>query len=134
MYPNEFEMADENSPLISNNSTNRVNHNSATSTGSEFNRDGKEHLKRQSFSSPISDDHNLSSNDGNNNTNDSRNDTSEVPDQDIRIYAKRWYILAIFSILGVLQVQHIIRESIESLLNFRAVNYFSVDYQLYIHL
>ena len=103
MYPNDFEMSDESSPLLSNN-TNRSNHHSTTSPGSEFNRDQKEHLKDQSFSSPVSDDHTLSSNDGNNNTNDSRNDTSEVPEQDIRIYAKRWYILAVFSILGVLQV------------------------------
>ena len=108
MYPNELEMSDENSPLISNNSTHRVNHNSATSACSEFIRDGKEHLKRQNILPPVSDDHNLSSNDGNNNTNDSRNDTSEVPEQNIRIYAKRWYILAIFSILGVLQVKHTI--------------------------
>ena len=108
MYPNDFEMSDENSPLISNDSTHRLNHDSATTACSEFIRDEKEHLKRQSISPPICDDHNLSSNDGNNNTNDSRNDTSEVPDQDIRIYAKRWYILAIFSILGVLQVKHII--------------------------
>ena len=100
MYPNNFEMSNENSPLISNNSTHRVNHNSATSTGSEFNIDGKDHLKRQSLSSPIYEDPNSPSNDG-------KNDTSEVPDQDIRIYAKRWYILAIFSILGVLQVHHI---------------------------
>ena len=108
MYPNDFEMSDENSPLISNNSTHRVNHNSATSACSEFIRDKKDHLKYQIISPPISDDHNSSSNDGNNNTNGSRNDTSEVPDQDIRIYAKRWYILAIFSILGVLQVKHTI--------------------------
>ena len=105
MYPNDFEMSDESSPLLSNN-THRPNHPSTTSTDPEFYRDQKEHLKDQSFSSPVSDDHTLSSNDGNNNTNDSRNDTSEVPEQDIRIYAKRWYILAVFSILGVLQVQH----------------------------
>ena len=105
MYPNDFEMSDESSPLLSNN-TNRSNHHSTTSPGSEFNRDQKEHLKDQSFSSPVSDEHTLSSNDGNNNTNDSRNDSSEVPEQNIRIYAKRWYILAVFSILGVLQVQH----------------------------
>ena len=105
MYPNDFEMSDESSPLLSNNTTHRMNHHSTTSTGPEFNSDRKEHIKNQSFSSSVSDDHNLSSNDGNNNTNDTRN-TSEVPEQEIRIYAKRWYILAVFSILGVLQVRH----------------------------
>ena len=105
MYPNDFEMSDESIPLLSNN-TNRLNHHSTTSPGPEFNGDQKEHIKDQSFSSPVSDNDNLSSNDGNNNTNDSRYDTSEVPEQNIRIYTKRWYILAVFSILGVLQVQH----------------------------
>ena len=27
------------------------------------------------------------------------------PDLEVRIYAKRWYILAVFSILGILQVR-----------------------------
>ena len=105
MYPNDFEMSDESSPLLSNN-THRQNNHSTTSPGPKCDRDQKEHLKDQSVSSSVSDNHILSSNDGNNNTNDSRNDTLEVPEQDIRIYAKRWYILAVFSILGVLQVQH----------------------------
>ena len=94
----EYEPCDESTPLISNNDSNRSKYPSNVQPVPGF----------KSIENTFSDhkNQNSSSDKKNNNSNiieeTISGDDSQI--QDIRIYAKRWYILAIFSALGVLQV------------------------------
>ena len=99
----EFEQSDENTPLIKNN----IIHSSINYTSKE--------QKTPNFEEPdsLSNDtktqnsscynNDLTSSDGNNNSNNI--EEGGASNQKIKIYAKRWYILAVFSVLGILQVK-----------------------------
>ena len=113
-----FEPYDESTPLMSNcqtsrfkgipadsNSQNRESLNDSTiSTYSSSYEDQKSLL----ISPGNSNNQSLSTDDRNKNNEDLRNDEAGVNLQqhDVRVYKERWYILAVFSLLGVLQVNN----------------------------
>ena len=103
MSSNNLETGNESTPLISKNSID-----------SGFKCPAKKHetSDNENFDCPFysaklensSSYHNISnSNDGNNNSNNV--EENNAGNQEIKIYTKRWYILAVFSILGILQVR-----------------------------
>ena len=99
---------DEGTPLLADTGPNRFKYNVPNPHGSSPETVGNicvDH-KNQSTTHVNSNNQSLASNDGNNNSNDLGEDPSGVDLQqpEIRVYAKRWYILAVFSLLGVLQV------------------------------
>ena len=104
MSSNNFEPEDESTPLINKNNID-----------SAFKCPTKKHQTsdNENFDCPFynaklensSSYHNISNlNDGNNNSNNV--EENAAGNQEIKIYTKRWYILAVFSILGILQVQN----------------------------
>ena len=93
----DLEPSDENTPLIKNNTINsNINYTSKERETSNFEDSGS----YQNSSCYIND---LTSSDGNNNSNNV--EEGGAANQKIKIYAKRWYILAVFSVLGILQVK-----------------------------
>ena len=98
----KFEANEESTPLLTNNSVDsgfRYPAKKRWSSGSDIDGDSSSNLKVPNSSSY---NNALTSNDGNKNTNNVEEDNAST--QDIKIYAKRWYILAVFSVLGILQV------------------------------
>ena len=92
-----FERSDENTPLIKNNKINsNINNTSKERETSNFEDSG-------SYQNSSCYNNDLTSSDGNNNSNNV--EESGAANQKIKIYAKRWYILAVFSVLGILQVK-----------------------------
>ena len=103
----------EDTPLLSKPETNRFDYNATNPRVP--NPTNIENLlctgqKNLITSYDVSDNQSLLSyNDGNNNSSDNQEDNLlgvNLQQQEIRVYAKRWYILAVFSILGVLQVRY----------------------------
>ena len=93
----DFERSDENTPLIKDNTINsNINYTSKGQEKSNFQDSG-------SYQNSSCYNNDLTSSDGNNNSNNV--EESGAANQKIKIYAKRWYILAVFSVLGILQVK-----------------------------
>ena len=93
----DFERSDENTPLIKNNTINsNINYKSKERETSNLEDSG-------SYQNSSCYNNDLTSSDGNNNSNNV--EESSAANQKIKIYAKRWYILAVFSVLGILQVK-----------------------------
>ena len=104
MSSNNLESGDESTPLISKNGIDSgfkcTTKKHQTSNNENFECPFYNAKLENSSSYP-----NISnSNDGNNNSNNVEENTAG--NQEIKIYTKRWYILAVFSILGILQVQN----------------------------
>ena len=103
MSSNNFEPEDESTPLINKNSIDSgfkcPAQKHQTPKNENFECQFYNAKLENSSSYPITS--NL--NDGNNNSNNVEDNTAG--NQEIKIYKKRWYILAVFSILGILQVK-----------------------------
>ena len=102
----EYEPFDENTPLLSNNDSNRSKYpttNQHVLGCLSIENISAEHKNQNTSSQNYSC---LSTDKENNNSSNVEEGTSGVDSQpqDIRVYAKRWYILAVLSVLGVLQV------------------------------
>ena len=99
----EFEQSDENTPLIKNDTIDSsINYTSKVRETSNFeDSDSLSNDTKIYNSSCYNND--LTSSDGNNNSNNV--EEGGAANQKIKIYAKRWYILAVFSVLGILQVK-----------------------------
>ena len=102
----KYEQSDENTPLISSNDSNRSKYprnNQHVSGYISIENSSLEHKNQNTLSHNYSC---LSSDKKNNNAGNLEDGISGVDLQphDIRVYAKRWYILAVFSVLGILQV------------------------------
>ena len=117
----EYEPCDESTPLISNNDSNRSKQtsNAQPVPGFKSIENTFADPKNQNSSS---DNYSYTSIDKKNNNSNYGEEVTSGADsqaQDIRIYAKRWYILAIFSALGVLQVclllENLTRENVHEL-------------------
>ena len=110
MSLSQFE-CDENEPLIPTyrerwvESTNRTSFNSLNNSSTTDSTD----KDRNSLVSNQENNRSTLPNDGNNNSGSSQQIALPVDEQqqDVRVYAERWYILAVFSLLGVLQVTNI---------------------------
>ena len=102
----KYEPFDENTPLISCNDSNRSKYprrNQHVSGYISIENSSSEHKNQNT---PIRNYECLSSDKKNNNNGNLEAGFSGIDSQphDIRVYAKRWYILAVFSVLGILQV------------------------------
>ena len=102
----QVELYDEGTPLLSNTEPNSRKRHASHALGScpETVENISVDQKHQSTPHVNSNNQSLSSNDGNNNSNE-EHISVDLQQQEIRVYAKRWYILAVFSLLGVLQVR-----------------------------
>ena len=102
----EYEPFEENTPLISNIDSNRLKYprNNQHVSGSISTENISGEHKNQNTSSQ---NYSSLSNDKKNNNSGNLEEVIDSQPQDIRVYAKRWYILAVFSVLGVLQVCNI---------------------------
>ena len=112
MSSNELEPFDEDTPLLPPSSSNRLKPPVKKSIGGESETTESLSADHKYENSSLISSNNLSlcTNDGNNNSNDLGEDTptGSFREQEIRVYAKRWYILTVFSLLGVLQVRYIL--------------------------
>ena len=102
MSSNNLESGDENTPLISKNGT----ESGFKCPAKKHKSSDNENLNCPFYNAKLENSssyHNISNlNDGNNNSNNV--EENNAGNQEIKIYKKRWYILAVFSILGILQV------------------------------
>ena len=99
----EYEPFDESTPLISNNDSNRSKYPKNNQRVLSIENISAEHKNPNTTSQNYSSLSTDKENNNNGNVEEGNSGVNSQP-QDIRVYAKRWYILAVFSVLGVLQV------------------------------
>ena len=106
----EYEPIAESTPLMPRKESYRQESGNKKSIGSEYETIDSMSANQQGINS-FSSSYSCIPNDGNNNSNDRENETpgSDLQDGKIKVYAKRWYILVVFSTLGVLQVTIILK-------------------------
>ena len=103
MSTNNLESEDESTPLISKNSIDSGFKCPAKKLHTSDNENFDCPFYNAKLENSSSYNNISNSNDGYNNSNNVEENTAGS--QDIKVYTKRWYILAVFSILGILQVK-----------------------------